>query len=341
LVELVKDVADCYALSGHPELTRRLRMARVKTFSLPSGRRWWKLLRFLLSPIALFWIIIRHRIDIVQINGFFEGVLLIVARSMGCVAISTRHITLDANTLGTHAQRYSFGWYIDELIYRSTVRFANKVVCVSASVGLQMRERLTSVPVIVIPNWIERVPSNTRESFQLHRPAHILFVGRLEQMKGLHLLIAALKEIRKQVPDFTLTVVGDGDCRQELEQSASTIAARFEGYKPDPEPYYRDADVLVNPSLGPEGSSLVAMEAMAHGVPCLLSDLPVFLEITQNGMAGMIFRTGDVQHLRDQLINLLQDEALRQRYASFGYNMIRGQHTVKHAQHSYRKVFAL
>jgi glycosyltransferase involved in cell wall biosynthesis len=337
LIGLLKDQADCYALCAHPEVARRLRAEQVELLCLPSGGRWVKLLRFLGAPFAMVWMILRHRIDIIQINGFFEGILLLPARLLGCVAISTRHITFDQGSVFSRESRPSLGWIIDELIYRKTVRFANRVICVSAAVGSQVRALLPSMPAFVIPNWIPQVPPRVRESFSLHRPARILFVGRLEKMKGLHVLIDALQGLE----DVTLTVVGDGDCRQQLEQHAAGLDVRFAGYQADPGAYYSDADVMVNPSLGPEGSSIVALEAMAHGVPCLLSDLPVFREVAEDGKAAMLFRTGDVEHLRDQLLALLGDEGLRQRYGHYGYSMVQAKHSAAVAQQHYSRAFGI
>jgi len=333
LISLLKDQADCYALCSHPEVARRLRAAQVETLCLPSGGRWVKLLRFLMSPFAMAWMILRHRIDIVQINGFFEAILLIPARLLGCLAISTRHITFEQAS----EPHPSLGWIIDEFIYRHAVRFANRVICVSAAVGAQVRALLPSMPTIVIPNWIPQVPPRMRESFTLHRPARVLFVGRLEKMKGLHVLIEALKGMQ----NLTLTVVGDGDRRQELEQQAEVLDARFVGYQADPGAYYSGADVVVNPSLGPEGSSIVALEAMARGVPCLLSDLPVFREVTEDGSAAMLFQTGDVQHLREQLLRLLADETLRRKYGYYGYRMVQAKHSVAVARRHYSHAFEI
>ena len=58
------------------------------------------------------------------------------------------------------------------------------------------------------------------------------------------------------------------------------------------------------PSLGPEGFGLVTSEAMADGLPCLISDLAVHREITNDGSAAMLFRSGDVEDLKGKLREL-------------------------------------
>ena len=136
----------------------------------------------------------------------------------------------------------------------------------------------------------------------------MLFVGRLERYKGLYLLLEALREI----PDVRLTVVGDGSYRKELERLAEGIDVRFEGFQRHPAPYYAEADIFVMPSLGPEGFGIVTMEAMAHGLPCVISDLAVHREITGEGTAAMLFRNGNVEDLRGKLHELIE-----QCFASF------------------------
>ena len=51
------------------------------------------------------------------------------------------------------------------------------------------------------------------------------------------------------------------------------------------------------PSMGPEGLPMTSLEAMAHGLPCIFSDLPVHHEITDHGKGAYLFRSGEVESL--------------------------------------------
>jgi glycosyltransferase involved in cell wall biosynthesis len=138
-----------------------------------------------------------------------------------------------------------------------------------------------------------------------------------------------------------LTVVGDGSYRKELQRLAQGIDVRFEGFQSSPAKYYAEADIFLMPSLGPEGFGLVTMEAMAHAVPCLISDLDVHREITGDGTAAMLFRSGDVQDLRDKLQKLIGDAALRSTYSAAGYHRVETVYNADVALKSYLWAFGL
>jgi glycosyltransferase involved in cell wall biosynthesis len=160
-------------------------------------------------------------------------------------------------------------------------------------------------------------------------------VGRLERYKGLHLLLDALRDI----PDVSLTVVGEGKYRPALEGLATGLDVEFVGFQSDPTPYYEAADIFVMPSLGPEGLPLVALEAMSHALPCLFSDLPVHSEITENGRAAMLFRSGDVEDLRRNLVTLIESSSRRAAYSEHAYRTIKSKYHVSVARQAYLQLF--
>ena len=83
------------------------------------------------------------------------------------------------------------------------------------------------------------------------------------------------------------------------------------------------------------------MEAMAHGVPCLISDLDVHREITGAGTAAMLFRSGDVADLRCKLSILLEENTLRSAYSQAGYRRVEQAYNPKIALESYLWAFGL
>jgi glycosyltransferase involved in cell wall biosynthesis len=95
------------------------------------------------------------------------------------------------------------------------------------------------------------------------------------------------------------------------------------------------------PSIGLEGLPLVSLEAMGNGVPCLFSDLPVHREITGDGQAAALFRTGDADDLRRKLQQLIGNDAERQRLARSGYAIVQARYTAAVARRSYAAIFQL
>lgn len=333
LSEILRGRAALVSLCVLPELAQQLRSLGVKVFLIPAFPRL-KALRFLLAFGLLPFIILRERVQIVLVNGFLESVLLMPARLMGREAVYTRHGPFEDDLYKWYENP---GRYFPRLMSRLCVRLASHVICVSQDVSKCVRKVVPEERTSVIPLWMPSMPPYKPAKEPLKRPAHVLFVGRLERYKGLYLLLDALRG----TPDVRLTVVGDGSYREELERLAEGIDVRFEGFQLHPSRYYAEADIFVMPSLGPEGFGIVTMEAMAHGLPCVISDLDVHREITGEGTAAMLFRNGSVEDLRSKLHELIGNAALRSAYSEAGYQRVETVYNSDAALESYLWAFGL
>jgi glycosyltransferase involved in cell wall biosynthesis len=278
--------------------------------------------------------LLRHKIDTFQVNGYFESMLLPVLGILRRTSIYTMHGPFETEIYRWYRNPERF---FPRLISRICLRFASKIICVSETVGNTARPVLPSKKVRVICNWVATGPAQLKKSFTLHRPARLLFAGRLEEYKGVHLVIEAIR----QLPDVLFTVVGDGNYRESLQRLGAGLNVQFEGFRPDPSSYYAASDIFVNPSLGPEGLPLTSLEAMGHGLPCLFSDLPVHAEITQRGFAGTLFCRGDATDLRTKLVSLLADEQQRRETGSRAVETVAAKYSYAVAAEHYLQVFGI
>lgn len=331
LSDMLRERATLLSLCVLPELAKRLQILGVRVHLIPAFHRL-KALRFLLALCLLPIIVIRERVEIVLVNGFLESILLVPARFLGCSAIYTRHGPFEDQMYKWYENPAR---YFPRLLSRVCVRVASHVVCVSEDTSKCVRAIVPGERISVIPHWLSYILPYDAPKRELSPPVRLLYVGRLERYKGLYLLLEALRGIQ----GVNLTVVGEGSYRKELERLAGGLDVRFEGFQPRPAKYYADADIFVMPSLGPEGFGIVTMEAMAHSVPCLASDLGVHREITGNGMAAMLFCSGDVEDLRGKLQELIASPALRSAYSAAGYHRVRTMYNSDKALASY--MFAL
>jgi glycosyltransferase involved in cell wall biosynthesis len=329
LIERARFVSLCVP----DELARRLKAKGVTVYQLPAFR-WFKPIRFLLAIVVLPFVIVRERVEVVIINGLLESILLIPARLFGCEAVYARHGPFEDDLYKWYAKPWR---YYPRLAARLCAHFASHLICVSEDVGKGVRAAVGEKNVSVIPLWVPEVPPYRIMSSELKAPVRVLYVGRLERYKGLHLLLEALRPIS----NVQLTVVGDGGYRQALEDQAKGLDVRFEGFQSDPSRYYASADIFVMPSQGPEGFGVVTVEAMAHGVPCLISDLDVHKEITGLGTAAMLFRNGDVGDLREKLSLLLEQTQLRAQYSHAGYRRVKEVYSQEIALRNYIYAFGL
>lgn len=143
----------------------------------------------------------------------------------------------------------------------------------------------------------------------------LLFVGRLAAVKGLPVLIEALRDL----PGAHLTVIGDGPDRAALERQASGLNVTFAGYQSQSAvaDTLRDTDIFVLPSFA-EGVPVVLMEAMAAEVPVVATRIAGIPELVEDGVSGRLVPPGDAEALGAALRSLLDDADLRARMGAAG-----------------------
>jgi len=144
----------------------------------------------------------------------------------------------------------------------------------------------------------------------------VLFLGRFDEpRKGMDVLIGALAVVVEAFPDVEILVVGRGD-EDELREKAGDLAdhLRFLGQVDDAEKTsaMRSADVYCAPNTGGESFGIVLVEAMAAGTPVVASDLDAFRRVLEDGTAGRLVPVYDSEALATALIEVLQDDAVRE-----------------------------
>ena len=104
---------------------------------------------------------------------------------------------------------------------------------------------------------------------------NVLAVGRLTRQKGFDILIEAFQHVAKVFHDAHLTILGQGELKEELESKVAKLGlsgkVSFEGFKKNPYPYYRYADVYVLSSRW-EGFPNSLLEALACGCKVVATD---------------------------------------------------------------------
>jgi glycosyltransferase involved in cell wall biosynthesis len=144
----------------------------------------------------------------------------------------------------------------------------------------------------------------------------LLYIGRLASVKGLPILIESLGLLKELHPTVTLTIVGDGPDRFELEQLTEKFnlkeSVRFVGYQSQSSvrQFIQQTDVFVLPSFA-EGVPVVLMEAMAAGLPVVTTRIAGISELVEDGISGYLVPPGDAASLAKSISLLLDDHELR------------------------------
>ena len=145
---------------------------------------------------------------------------------------------------------------------------------------------------------------------------NIIFVGRLEKRKGLRYLLEAFGQLKWDMPNLRLLVVGPGNPDKDsyhVLSSQNLQDVEFVGRVPyeDLPRYYASADIFCSPATGGESFGIVLLEAMAAGKPVVASDIEGYRGVMQHGQQGLHFQNKNVESLSTQLETLLRNSEQR------------------------------
>lgn len=154
---------------------------------------------------------------------------------------------------------------------------------------------------------------------------NILFVGRLDERKGIIPMVEAFARlVQKGEPNLRLLVIGDGylSHRAKILARAEGVADRIEflGAVSDEDlpNYYRCADIFCAPSVGAESFGLVLLEAAASGLPVVAGNIPGYREVLTGVGAELLVEPHDVPGLVSKLESLISSKELRSKYIDWG-----------------------
>jgi len=198
-------------------------------------------------------------------------------------------------------------WYFRRVEHR-----AHTVVCLTkgdAKLWYKTRK------VEVIPNF-SAMPIYRVSDCNAKR---VIAVGRLEWQKGYDMLLKAWAEVERHHPDWELNIFGSGRLEMKLKELANSLGLKtitMIPFTPNISEEYAKSSICVLSSHF-EGFSLVLLEAMRHGVPCVSFDCPYGpSDVLVDGKCGFTVTVGDIQALADKISLLIENKELRQRFSA-------------------------
>lgn len=137
----------------------------------------------------------------------------------------------------------------------------------------------------------------------------VIFVGRLNVQKGLEYLLEAFRKI--DISGKLLIILGEGTLKEKLQKRAEEIGINdkvwFGGNRENVVPYLQASDVFVLPSLS-EGLPIALLEAMACGLPVIVSKVGGNIDIVENEINGYIIEPRNTEQIKIYLEYILKNK---------------------------------
>lgn len=165
----------------------------------------------------------------------------------------------------------------------------------------------------VIPNGIDLDRCTPKESYAVGETVELVHVGRFDVPKNHVGMLRAFKLLYDQNPQCRLTLVGDGDLREEIEKTIAELEiapwVTLAGMQKDVYPYLKKADIFTLPSVY-EGNPMSIIEAMGFGLPIAASNVGGIPDMIRDGNTGLLFEP-QPEAICQGWMKLIESESLR------------------------------
>ena len=225
--------------------------------------------------------------------------------------------------------RRLFGW---RTRYMFGKQLQGRFVDVTVAVSEAVRKRLVdeyhypAEKTITIYNGVDltffkegggfNLPRLDGESLCPDKRLRIICVARLSPVKRIDVLLESLALLAKSRTDWTCTIIGGGPLEKELKEKSQALGlsscVRFTGHVQDVHSFMQKADLAVL-SSDKEGLPLSLVEAMACGLPCVVTDVGGNREIVQHGITGLVVEAGSPKQLAEGIAYVLNHSEEREK----------------------------
>ncbi len=220
--------------------------------------------------------------------------------------------------------------YGTEASLRLMARTSDCFICNSRFLHDQLAPRLqraagssSELRTEIVYNGLDRVNGDAKPSDLLRKPGdgagtpiRMIMAGGVSRVKHYGEAVAGVKILDAAGIPVQLDIYGSGDddemrkLAKEIEDAGLEKRVQLMGYRGDLGPEYARADMLLITSRM-ETFGRVAVEAMLAGCPVVSSDAGALPEIVLDGETGLVYRSGEPEHLARQIRKLIDDTSLR------------------------------
>lgn len=225
---------------------------------------------------------------------------------------------------GRFVEFYNKSSFLGKFFIKFILNISDRVIALSKFwydffVGIMNDERIIIVPNGVFCSNFKTVTNQKKELGFLDYNILVLFIGPIGRRKGTFDMLDAVPIIINKVKNLDFIFCGTGEFAGEIEQFLDSIKKRklstyikYEEkiYGQKLFDYYLSSDIFVLPSYA-ENLPNSVLEAMAAGLPVVVSDVGAIPEIVKDGVNGFLVKPGDINSIAEKIIKLAEDKDLR------------------------------
>lgn len=194
--------------------------------------------------------------------------------------------------------------------------YSKKTLNMLQELGLGKKSRL-------VPNFVDTKSFNRPASTRNGSGNRAVMVSRLSKAKDPISAIRAFSLVRKEVPEATLQIVGDGPLYEHannlIQEMNLTGAVTLIGMKSDVRRFLWNSDVFI----GTRGSYIATLEAWAAGLAVIAPDFGIMKEVISDGENGLLVEPGNVNQLASAIISLMKNRVFRTKIAANSLQALR------------------
>lgn len=203
------------------------------------------------------------------------------------------------------------------MIFLKVFKLADKIVVLSREMEKELvshgfkKEQLVLIPNAVDINKFRpyRNKDELKVRYGFENKKIIIFVGRLTEQKGVEYLIRSFQKL--EIKEKFLIILGDGKLRKNLEILTLELGINdyvlFAGKKENVVPYLQLSDIFVLPSIS-EGLPIVLLEAMACGLPVVVTEVGGNIDVVENVINGYLIEPKNIYEIKSAIEDLFKDE---------------------------------
>jgi len=296
-------------------------------------------LRYLLFFVGSFFIglglCLRGITSVIVAQSPYEGLVAIMIK-YGARLLSRRVVVVTEIHGDWEESPFLYRVYLPK-VYRfmlqkvadSVLKKSDIIRVISDFTKKKVERVISSKPIFIFPTYtdIELFLEGEGHVYASSGEKLVLFAGMLVFLKGVHVLIQAMKFVIRQIPDAKLLIIGRGGYKGQLEKLVNELELKgkveFVDYVPQAalREYMRSCRVLVLPSLS-EGWGRVLIEVMACAKPVIGTNVGGIPSLIHDGVNGFLIPPNDPEALAERIVYLLSREGEAARMGAKGREFV-------------------